>query len=303
MQDAKLEKPEGNVQQTLEASFLWHSAEIVGSLLKNVVPSLLNAVFLVILSGYLVINGYLSKYTHLPLYNISLSQYIAAGLNFFLAVYSIPILVILGLLTIVLVYGVFMAVRAEVIIRRRTSRRDNMQQAQYAELKKLSNQEDIDQWTKKQLDEVAFAFSPAKPIRSLMATYDRVQKPIGTALVIVYLLIAVFGSPFYGAVFYGNSDRILGGGKSTDVIIVFKDSPKNTGWSFSVDATNERSERVKLLLQLSDGVLVWDEAHKMTAEIENDVIQGIIDYSLVTPTTAPGSAPTATANASATPTP
>src|SRR5277367_3492604 len=51
---------------------------------KNIISALLNLTAIVGISGYEVITSYLSRYTGIYSYNISITQYLAAGLGYLL---------------------------------------------------------------------------------------------------------------------------------------------------------------------------------------------------------------------------
>ena len=94
------------------------------------------------------------------------------------------------------------------------------------------------------------------------------------------ILFVILLSLVYGTFYYAQSPRMFGGGMPADVILVFReDQPtQNSVWSFPINSTNQRqSERVQLLIELTDGMIVRDPITGIAAIVKNDVLQGVVD--------------------------
>lgn len=98
----------------------------------------------------------------------------------------------------------------------------------------------------------------------------------GIRFIATFLL--VFGIPD-ALIFYPNIPAAIGGGAPTDVILVFKDSITSTGLPVTVDSTNpKRSQRLQKVMDLSDGLLVFDETSGTTLEVKGDMLAGIVAF-------------------------
>jgi len=260
------------------------------SFLRDVLPILLNAVTFVTLSGYLVIAGYVLNYTKLQIYDIDIKQYILAGISFLFYIGSYPFTIVgiaLAMFVGCLIIGLVIALlfikidekahplpapltvdQAKALFTGSTEQEFNKQLSDY-----------LDKSLGPSLGSLRRAQRLSELIDRADRLWDRLQKPAATLILILEVVLIVFGAPLYGYSGYVNGISLLGGGKPVDIVILFKDSSRGSGWSFPVDATNGRSDKVQLVLKLTDGILVWDEAHRIASVVKDDAIDGIIDLS------------------------
>ena len=118
----------------------------------------------------------------------------------------------------------------------------------------------------------------------------RVYNYFTLGMLILYALAIGF---LYGRVGYASMPRWLGGGQPSYVILMFAKDKDTSSMPFAVD--NSRSPVVKLIAELTDGILIWDEKSQTAVKIKSEVLDGIIGA-------APGAKPTvATPTQTATP--
>jgi hypothetical protein len=221
-------------------------------------PKLLNLVTvttLLTVAGFFVIHSYLASFTRLFTFNISVTQYLAAGINLALALFWYIILPIL-------VYGVVLALGVAVlylighVLIRRSKRIQHL-------------------W-----DKIHSWWLPIyHRLRPLFRFLWSLYQFIAGAL---FVLVLISLSLVYGTYYYAQSPRMFGGGMPADVILVFREAQptQNSVWGFPMSGSNPRqSERVQLLIELTDGVIVRDAATNTATVVKNDVLQGIIDAS------------------------
>lgn len=225
-------------------------------------PKLLNLVAvttLLTVAGFFVIHSYLASFTRLFTFNISVTQYLAAGINLALALFWYMILPIL-------VYGVILAlgIAALYLIGHLLIRRSK--RIQYI-------------WNKIHSWWLPIYHHLRPLLRFLWSLYQFIA---GT----LFFLVVISLSLMYGTYYYAQSPRMFGGGMPADVILVFREAQptQNSIWGFPISGSNARqSEQVQLLIELTDGVIVRDTATNRTTIVKNDVLQGIVDVATATP--------------------
>jgi hypothetical protein len=218
--------------------------------------SLVNITALLTVAGFFVINSYLASFSKLFTFNISLPQYLAAGINLVLGTFAY----ILYLLLPGLGYGVLLGVGAIIVyaISRfwiKRSRRIH------------------DLWDRFRRWWLPIYYWLRPGLRFLWSLY---RLSAGALLTLIVILMGLV----YGTYYYAQSPRMLGGGMPAAVILVFReDQPtQNSIWGFSINSSNARqSTPVQLLIELTDGVIVRDAATNIVTVVKSDVLQGIID--------------------------
>jgi hypothetical protein len=228
-------------------------------LLSLLVPTLFNVVnisALLTVLGFFTVHSYLASFSTLFSYNISVTQYLSAGINLVLTMIWYIVVPILSYAVLGLVVLGFMALLAYVLSRNK--RINQIGESIFVRLRSL--------------------FNGIKPVIKIMWA---MLQAIATLLFVASIALVGF---VYGTFHYSYSPRMLGGGAPSDVILVFReDQPiQNPIWPFPINPTNPRqSEQVQLLLEFTDGVLVRHSLNNVAVIVKNDVIQGIIDVSSV----------------------
>lgn len=219
---------------------------------QHVGPNLINLVnitALLTVAGFFVVQSYLASFSKLFTFNISVTQYLAAGVNLMLAIIWKLILPILGYsLVLVSLYllGKFCISKSK---RVHTF------------------------WTSFLRPFLPFYRRIQRFLRVLWSLYQITASALFVLFVILLALV-------YGTSYYAQSPRMFGGGMPADVILIFREEQptQNSIWSFPINSTNPRqSEQVQLLIELTDGVIVRDPSTGVVVIVKNDVLQGIID--------------------------
>ncbi len=127
-------------------------------------------------------------------------------------------------------------------------------------------------------------------------------------VLLILVPIALLAGFTFGYTSYPTIPRLLGGGMPADVILVFKDNVNSMGLPFIENTSQpKRSPKVKLLLELSDSVLIYDESQRIAIAVKNDALTAIMDAEPMpaspTPAATITATPTVTATASPTATP
>lgn len=225
---------------------------------ESIAPKLINLVnlsaFLTVL-GFFTIHSYLATVTQLFTYNISVAQYLAAGVSLVIALFWY--LLSNGIAPVIPWIGVIFLIGTVGYLIWRTLLRDGMQNAQIQALFK--------RWE-----------SVFKIIIALLRLLERVNQWVVT---IGLLLISVLFGLAYGYGYYSQMPHMLGGGMPTDVILVFKEPQStNAGWPFPINQNvPTQSEKVQLLFEFTDGLLVRDEGTGIAVIVKNDSLQAIVD--------------------------
>jgi hypothetical protein len=241
---------------------------------KALVANLLPLTTLTIIAGFFVINSYLARYTRLFTYNISASQYIAAGINLLLAIlyYFFPIAA--GSIVLALVLAIVFILWDKYLAKIWS----NIKARFFSNLEKRTTSNSQNPLYRLWL-----------LIKSALTTLWNLSNRAAWVLLGGAIILLSF---IYGYGYYASSPRMLGGGQPADVILIFKDEIQPSEWSFAETTLNasqtpefsKRSKKVKLLVELTDGILVQDEDAGVVAIVKNDVLNGIIEYKAATPT-------------------
>lgn len=247
----------------------------INKLWRLLAPRLLNLVAvttLLTVAGFFVIHSYLASFTTLFTFNISVTQYLAAGINLVMAIISYILYMMLPGLGI----GAIIAIGGAILY-----------SAGHFCMVRSKRISDLWNWFRGWWLPV---YHRLRPLLRLILTLNKLFLWTLVALMVIALGLV------YGTYYYGQSPRMLGGGMPVDVILVFQEEqPTQTSvWGFPINKSNpQQSERVQLLIELTDGVIVRDVATNTTTLVKNDVLQGIIGastptanptYSLVSPT-------------------
>jgi hypothetical protein len=225
-----------------------------------VTPKLLNLVnvtALLTVAGFFVIQSYLASFSMLFTFRISVTQYVAAGINLVLAIVWYIILPSLG-------YGVILAAGIGVLYL--------VGHFCITRSKPIHNL-----WDRFRNWWLPMYHRLYPYLRILWSLYQLVAWAL-------FILVVISLGLVYGTAYYVQSPRMLGGGMPADVILVFREEqPTQTSiWGFPINSSNTRqSEQVQLLIELTDGVIVRYAATNTTTMVKNDVLQGIIDADTV----------------------
>lgn len=218
-------------------------------------PKLLNFVnitALLIAAGFFVIQSFLASFAQAFTFNISISQYLMAGVNMVLAlVWNLVMPILLaGFLASLAIVALSLLGR---FFHNRSKRVHNL-------------------W-RRLADFIHPLYLRWRPkLRRLWAIYQIV---VGALFILLIIMVAFV----YGRTYYAQSPRMFGGGMPINVILVFSEEQptQNSIWGFAINPSNARqSEVVQLLMELTDGVIVRDVATDTTTIVKNDTLQGII---------------------------
>lgn len=231
-----------SVQSTVQLPDIPSGIVKLSTVFLNIVPQVVKLTGILIAAGFFVVHSYLESFTHLFTYKISIVQYLAAGISLCLYLLFSAANYILSHIQIFLCAVLFSLL----------------------------------------LGYITFRFSPnwvkIVPHIPLLRHAKRVFSVLSRLLwyfnwvfvVLTIILVALL----YGPQHYATMPRSLGGGMPTNIKIIFKDD-KSAVWPFTV--TSGQSETVQFVMELSDGILVWDISQKVAIEIKNDAINGIVE--------------------------
>jgi hypothetical protein len=129
-----------------------------------------------------------------------------------------------------------------------------------------------------------------KPIKSLMVTVQALWEIVTSEKSVLILMIIFLywsaGSP--GSVYKQLPLAQPTAPNQRGILLVFKESIDTTLWSLSIDPqNNRRTQRLNLIAELEDGLLVRDTNTGVVVEVKNDAISGLIDNSSLSPTVTP----------------
>jgi hypothetical protein len=192
---------------------------------QDVLSLFLSLGTLLSISGFIVVNSYLSIYTRVSYFSrIESLRYIVAG---------VPVIIVA-----LTVLGIFVGVLA-----------------------------------------AAVSIRQKRPINwgSLTDVLQYITKDWISYLVTA--LIVFTASRFYGLNWYGLVPFYLGGGSSSDVMIVLEDATTLMELGFQpYQPLSNRTNSVYLLMKLTDGILVFDQVSNRTIAIQDSVIKGLLSY-------------------------
>lgn len=238
------------------------STQLRSSAWRLVSQQLLNlAVITAFLSiaGFFVVHTYLGKVTGIYTYRIEAPVYIAAGINAVLGTLWLVLSPIAAsspdmLLLIMILVGTLLL--ADTILKSR--------------------------------------FMRSFPYKELVSITQQLYR-LNTRLTVVLLILLsmataiTYGTHEHG---YGYSDRALGGGKPSPIILIFKESGMISSLGLPIQQNSiygAQSEPIELLMELNDGLLVRDPQFQIPLIIRDELIYGIIDArsQLISPTPTP----------------
>lgn len=222
---------------------------------------------LLIVIGFFTIQSYLrslSPSSGIFSYNISLTNYLSAGISLFLGVflYILQITFPVFLNTLVIIIGLYVVF--------------SLFNLGYRYI--LSKNKDVNKNVNK--------FTPI--IRKIWNIAKIIYNSYIVLSVISSLIMIILLSIAYGQFLYPRIPRYLGGGEPANVIIVFDEAQptQESVWGFPINPTNPRhSEQLQLIIELADGVMVRHESTNTVVILKNDVIQGIIYVQTPAPST------------------
>lgn len=261
-------------------------------------------------SGFVIVTIHLSNYTDITSYNIHSTQYLSAGISFFIAsIVSLIILIVilyglqrfkldsdiselLAIITSVLVVNPILlidpiAIAFQIISENRKTRRQASASKPYdspantQQTPKSNESTDAsDNRSSTPLSEqtkTALA-SPSPNISNVIPIFS----PLGIFFIVVY--IVVFGG-IYSKLFYGNIvPRWLGGAQPDSIQLILSDSALAQILNIEIDTTITSQENnyvltkpVMRLADLVDGLLVGNLDTGKAIAIKNDNIVGIVD--------------------------
>jgi hypothetical protein len=237
--------------------------------------TLVNLTAFLTIVGFFVVQSYISSFSNLFSFNISVTQYLAAGINLVLALaWYVALSVLAPSIALVFIVVAIVAVFQFFKVRNRnlSTTWDNFRQRIDPIVQRLIR-----------------TFRPIWIIGRFMSS-------------IGFVIFIVLVSLVYGTYYYHQSPRMFGGGMPATVILVFKEEQltQNSPWSFSISQSNPKtSEPVELLIELTDGIVVRHLTTNVVAIVKNDVIQGVIDAStthinVTTPSVTPNQQATST---------
>lgn len=248
---------------------------------KALAPKLLNLVALsaiLTIAGFFVVHSYMATFTSLYTFNISVTQYLAAGINWLLALLWYTILpVLLGALALVAAMSVIILLWLRAL-------------SSVAALQRLTR------WLKQH---VAPRVDRLRPI---LKVGWRVYQIIAWLLI---LAVVIALSLVYGVGYYSQSPRMVGGGMPATVILIFKEAQQNPIGIDIINPSNPlQSLPLELRIELTDGIMVREPQSGTVMIVKSDVLQAIVGVGtpLITigsPTSA--TAPTTSITATVTP--
>jgi hypothetical protein len=191
-----------------------HSSNKMLSLLVPALFNLVNVSALLTVLGFFTVHSYLASFSTLFSYNISVIQYLAAGVSLVLTVIGVVFLPVISYAILGLVLLGFIALLGYL----------------------LSRNKHIKQVGESIFERLRPVFNGIKPVvKALWTGYQA----IATLLFVV--IIALVGI-IYGTSYYPQTLRMFGGGAPTEVILVFReDQPiQNPIWPFPINPINPR---------------------------------------------------------------
>lgn len=214
--------------------------------LSRVILNLAVTTALLSIAGFFVVHSYLSKLTHLFTYKVDAIVYISAGINMFLAlVAEIFIKPFIPPINFIHIVIALIILAIVFYFRNKLRKYGQGKYAKYSQIRYL-------------------------------------YRILGTILI----LFAILRAFVYGWDGYEHSARLLGGGQPADVILIFSQHEKlaTMGLPIAINATYPaQSQPVKLLMELSDGVLVEDFLTQVPVIVKNELLYGMIDANPPTP--------------------
>jgi hypothetical protein len=237
---------------------------------QSLVPKFVNLVNIsavLTVAGFFVVQSYLASFSKFFTFNISVTQYLAAGVNLVLAILWNIILPVL-LWSLILALGLLLLYFLGRFVLKRSKPVYNL-------------------WMRF----LSYVLPLYQRLLSLFRVLWTIYRVFAGAL---FILLVIGVSFIYGTSYFAQSPRMFGGGMPAGVILVFReDQPiQNSIWGFPINSSNRRqSERLLLLIELTDGVIVSDPTTKATVIVKNDVLQGIIDAPLSNNTSSPAATP------------
>lgn len=216
--------------------------------------NLINISTFITMLGFFTIQSYLASLNHswnIFSYNISLVNYISAGINVILGTIArfIPDAIkgTLIAIPIILIGGAILYV----FIRN--------QKKSYTKKARINR------------------------VMNLLERIEKINLRFSIAGIVIFALMYSF---IYGATYYSQSPRMFGGGMPADIILIFNEAQavQDSTWGFGVNPQNPRqSEPIQLIMELADGIIVRHPTTNSITTIKNHVIDGIIYLDLSAP--------------------
>lgn len=223
------------------------------SFAKVLAPKLLNLVTLsamLTFAGFFVVHSYMATFTSLFTFNVSITQYLAAGVNWLLALlWNIALPIFLYGLAIALIIIAIMFIWRLTISKIRV----------------------LEKWAQALVRRAAPMMIRLRPI--LRAGWLLYQ--IVAWFLLLVLVIAL--SVGYGIGYYSQSPRMFGGGMPATVILIFKEAQNSTG-VYPINPSNSmQSQPVEMLIELTDGIVIRELQKRTVLIVKNDSLQAMVD--------------------------
>ncbi len=199
---------------------------------------------LLTVSGFIIVNVYLSRFTGIYLYSVNPSQYLAAAIG----ALSFGLLLLFGCFAIVILLLI-------VLLIYQFKRRDESS-----------------------IRETLRSFSRREVLKTLRTTlWQRFTQP---DILLLSTLFVILGSFSYGLSIYPQVPRFLGGGQPVPIAVIFKDANNIASFGFEPLSTHHPDVvGLVLLAELSDGLLVYYVSNgNYAAIVKNDEISGVLDW-------------------------
>lgn len=229
---------------------------------------------LMLLSGFIIVNSYLRRFTDVHAYNVSTGQYFAAGISF----WAVGILFT----------AIIMFLNGFEFSEGRLRAPGTYQGFLLIDL--MVNPTKL----KKHL---------FKRGRSQEEAQNYIRQYRTPMIILSFIIVMGIGSA-YGIFLYGTIDRQLGGGRPSTVILSLK--PEYPALSLGLTsnlAGPNITTTVWLLAELTDGLLIADPNTGRVVAVRNDAIVAVIDDTVAESLIVPSATPTATPTATFTPVP
>lgn len=232
--------------------------------IQNLLSMLLGFATILTASGFIIVNIHLSRFTTMLGYSVSPTQYITAGLGFWLV----------GLFCGFIVWRLTSNTKPL----NKNEKWGSYSKEQVVEILKHSRSVLSGFLRERRFSELFTAIRYLFLIRSVLATEQiavTLSSRRGRLSFIVFYFI--LGGIAWGLL-YMNVPRYLGGGYPAYISIVLKQGVDAKSIGLTLETTNSnRTFPVILLANLNDGILIVDSVSGRVVELHNDTILALVD--------------------------